>query len=109
MSFQQCQFNFGSRPFRFPPSGKNFKNFNEYAKLGDEVRVVLPRHLKIEYLRKVSVKENACNLCFDHIANVILLPCEHCGFCNTCADQLENCPLCRVRIENKITLFEAST
>ncbi|XP_021960066.1 RING finger and SPRY domain-containing protein 1 [Folsomia candida] len=107
MSFQQCEFNFGSRPFKFPPKGKHFKNFNQYAKLGDECRVVLPRHLKMEYLRKVSVKENSCNLCYDHIANVRLLPCEHCGFCNTCADQLESCPLCRKVIENKITLFEA--
>jgi len=105
MSFQQCQFNFGSKPFKYPPT-KPFKNFNEYAKLGDECRVVLPRHLKMEYLRKVSVKENSCNLCFDHIANVRLLPCEHCGFCSQCADQLDNCPLCRHTIENKITLFD---
>jgi len=86
----------------------------------------------MEYLRKVSVKENACNLCFDHIANVRLLPCEHwlvsfllrcvfgdvkvslqflyffcSGFCSTCADQLSSCPMCRHAIENKITMFEA--
>ncbi|ODM92278.1 RING finger and SPRY domain-containing protein 1 [Orchesella cincta] len=107
MSFQQCVFNFGSRPFKYPPSSdKCYRNFNQYAKLGDECRVVLPRHLKMEYLRKVSVKENSCTLCFDHVANVRLLPCEHCGFCSTCADQIENCPLCRQPIENKLTLYD---
>jgi len=31
------------------------------------------------------------------------------GFCSSCADQLDTCPLCRQPIQNKIFLFESST
>jgi hypothetical protein len=43
MSFQQCCFNFGSKPFRFPPRDIAFQNFNDHAVLSPEDKVVLPR------------------------------------------------------------------
>ena len=43
MSFQQCRFNFGRDPFRFPPTDRPFKTFNEFGTLSEEERIVLPR------------------------------------------------------------------
>ena len=43
MSFQQCRFNFGNKPFRFPPRDIEFQNFNDHAVLSAEDKVVLPR------------------------------------------------------------------
>lgn len=43
MSFQQCRFNFGSEPFRFPPS-RPFKSFNSHATLPPDQKIVLPRY-----------------------------------------------------------------
>ena len=43
MSFQQCQFNFGSRPFKFPPKDRKFQAFNDHATLTSEEKVILPR------------------------------------------------------------------
>jgi hypothetical protein len=43
MSFQQCRFNFGNKPFRFPPRDVEFQNFNDHAVLNAEDKVVLPR------------------------------------------------------------------
>lgn len=101
MSFQQCEFNFGSKPFRFPPKGRQFQSFNEHSQLTDEEKIILPRHMKLEELRKLSVKENSCQLCFDRVAAVRLIPCKHEGFCAPCADQLDVCPMCRCLIEEK--------
>ena len=77
MSFQQCEFNFGSKPFRFSPIDKQgiglqFQSFNNHACLSDEEKVILPRHKKLELLKMISIKEDACTLCFDANASVVL-------------------------------------
>lgn len=99
MSFQQCRFNFGSEPFRFPPRDRKFQNFNDHAVLSPEDKVVLPRHIHLEQLRKLSVREDSCTLCFDKRASVRLLPCGHKGFCSSCVVQLAECPMCRATIQ----------
>lgn len=99
MSFQQCKFNFGSEPFKFPPSDRNFKCFNDYARMDEEDKKVLPRHIRLEQLRRLSVREDSCTLCFDQFASVQLTPCGHKGFCGTCAQQLAECPMCRAAIQ----------
>ncbi|XP_074646208.1 RING finger and SPRY domain-containing protein 1-like [Tubulanus polymorphus] len=101
MSFQQCQFNFGQLPFKFPPTNIAFKCFNDYGQLSDEERLILPKHKKLAMLRSVSVKEDSCTLCFDNTASVILQPCQHLGFCMDCAIQLDKCPLCRDAIQSR--------
>ncbi|XP_018016845.1 uncharacterized protein LOC108673512 [Hyalella azteca] len=99
MSFQQCEFNFGRRPFAFPPPGVNFMSFNDHASLTDVERRILPRHLKLAQLRAISVDEGACSICCDKLAQVVLRPCGHRGFCEECSYVLERCPLCRANIE----------
>lgn len=39
MSFQQCRFNFGNEPFKFPPEHRQFKRFNDYAVLKPQDKV----------------------------------------------------------------------
>lgn len=94
MSFQQCRFNFGSEPFKFPPK-RPFSNFNQNAVLKAQDKIVLPRHLYLEELRKASVTEDSCSLCFDNLASIKLIPCGHKGFCYNCSTMLSNCPICR--------------
>ena len=77
MSFQQCLFNFGNVPFKYPPLDRNYQTFNDYATLEPEDKIVLPRHLYLDQLRKLSVREDSCTLCFDRKATVKLLPCDH--------------------------------
>ena len=77
MSFQQCEFNFGSKPFKFSPRDNrnntaNFQSFNNHAILSTEEKVILPRHKKLELLKMMSIKEDACTLCFDANATVVL-------------------------------------
>ncbi|CAN7941700.1 unnamed protein product [Ixodes pacificus] len=102
MTFQQCEFNFGRSPFRFPPSGVQFSCFNSFAHLSEEDKVILPRHIRMEKLRHSSVREDSCTLCFDRSAAVRLEPCQHKGFCSHCALQLEVCPMCRSEIQERV-------
>ncbi len=43
MSFQQCEFNFGSKPFHFAPRGVAVSAFNDHALLTAEQKIILPR------------------------------------------------------------------
>ncbi|XP_066603456.1 RING finger and SPRY domain-containing protein 1-like [Prorops nasuta] len=99
MTFQQCLFNFGNIPFKYPPTDREYKKFNDYATLHPEDKVVLPRHIYVDQLRKLSVREDSCTLCFDQKASISLLPCGHRGFCQTCSKHLTECPMCRAAIE----------
>lgn len=95
MSFQQCRFNFGCEEFKYPPKERIFKSFNENATMISDDKIVLPRHLFLEQLRKLSVRDDSCTLCFDLKATVRIEPCKHRGFCIKCARQLQYCPMCR--------------
>ncbi|XP_056003181.1 RING finger and SPRY domain-containing protein 1-like [Ostrea edulis] len=102
MSYQQCYFNFGAKPFKHPPKDMKFKSFNDYGRLSEEDKVILPRHMKLELLKNLNVKEGACTLCFDQQANYYLSPCKHRGFCYQCTLQIELCPICRTKIDERI-------
>jgi len=102
MSFQQCRFNFGDEPFKYPPLNRNFKQFNDFATLKPQDKIVLPRHLFLEQLRKSSVREDSCTLCFDMKATIRLEPCNHRGFCSRCSAQLQQCPMCRAEIVHAV-------
>uniref|UniRef100_A0A182NUG3 RING finger and SPRY domain-containing protein 1 n=1 Tax=Anopheles dirus TaxID=7168 RepID=A0A182NUG3_9DIPT len=102
MSFQQCRFNFGSTAFVYPPKNRQFKSFNNHAVLSEQDKIVLPRHLFLEQLRKLSVREDSCTLCFDMKATVRIEPCQHRGFCTNCAALLQFCPMCRAEIVSTV-------
>lgn len=101
MSFQQATFNFGRRAFRFPPTGVDFKTFNEIGSLDEEDKLILPKQIKMLQLHSFSLKEDSCTLCFDGSSSIQLLPCLHTGFCEKCSLQLVNCPLCRSDISER--------
>ncbi|KAM8892986.1 RING finger and SPRY domain-containing protein 1 [Spinachia spinachia] len=104
MSYQQCEFNFGAKPFRHPPSGK-FSTFNDFASLLPSEKIILPRHRRLALLKQVSIRDNCCTLCCDVMADTELRPCGHGGMCMECALQLETCPLCRQDIQNRVRLI----
>lgn len=39
-----------------------------------------------------------CNICFEEFARLEILSCYHTGFCKSCAENLDKCPLCRKKI-----------
>lgn len=57
MTFQHCRFNFGHRPFKYPPHDVNFSAFNDHGCLSEAERIVLPRSVR-NYLYMVDI---SCN------------------------------------------------
>jgi hypothetical protein len=105
MSYQHCRFNFGSTPFRYPPTTvKSFKIFNDYGHLSDNDKLILPKYKKLELLRSIKISEQDCILCVDLPANISLKPCEHTGFCEQCAYRLDLCPICRSDIHERLVI-----
>ncbi|CAF3741359.1 unnamed protein product [Adineta steineri] len=102
MSYQHCRFNFGSAPFRYPPTNvSSFKTFNEYGHLSDDEKLILPKYKKLELLRAIKISDQDCILCVDDLANILLKPCQHTGFCEECAAKLDICPICRSDIQER--------
>ncbi|XP_072135555.1 RING finger and SPRY domain-containing protein 1 isoform X2 [Mobula birostris] len=104
MSYQQCEFNFGAKPFKYPPDVK-FSTFNDYASLTPDEKIILPRHRRLALLKQVSIRENCCTLCCDEMADTELRPCGHSDLCMECALQLDTCPLCRQEIKTRARLI----
>lgn len=102
MSFQQCRFNFGHKPFKYPPSRPAFKTFNECGSLTPEQKTILPRRRKMELLSQVSIPDDSCHLCYSNPIDTVLKPCGHGGICFTCSEQVELCPLCRMTIFERV-------
>lgn len=100
MTFQHVNFNFGHKPFKYPPSDVQFKNFNDEGVLSNDNRIVLPKKKKLEILKQMVIKEDACTLCCENMSNVVLKPCLHKNFCQTCVEKLKTCPICRADIKD---------
>lgn len=50
--------------------------------------------------------ETECQICYENRVNVVFLGCYHAVTCAECAENLLNCPLCRVHIVRKIPIDE---
>ena len=68
MSFQQCEFNFGNRPFVYSPSCK-FSTFNEHGTISDENKVILPKWVYLLFTNRYG--ENIAVMPY-----ATLLPCD---------------------------------
>ncbi|XP_009857963.2 zinc finger protein isoform X1 [Ciona intestinalis] len=77
MSHQQCIFNFGAKPFKFPPLDREYSCFNDHATLTAEEKLILPKHKKLELIKLSEFTADQCDLCCDLKANTTILPCNH--------------------------------
>uniref|UniRef100_A0A673BAJ3 RING-type domain-containing protein n=1 Tax=Sphaeramia orbicularis TaxID=375764 RepID=A0A673BAJ3_9TELE len=48
-----------------------------------------------------------CVVCMETGSQVIFLPCGHVCCCQVCSDALQNCPLCRSTISQRVRLFHS--
>ncbi|XP_061177292.1 baculoviral IAP repeat-containing protein 2-like [Saccostrea echinata] len=46
-----------------------------------------------------------CKICLNSQVNVTFRPCGHLATCQDCADQLQSCPICRMRISEKVKTY----
>jgi hypothetical protein len=49
--------------------------------------------------------ERLCVVCLDKVKNIIFLPCAHLAACLECSFSLQNCPMCRTKIQATVRTF----
>jgi hypothetical protein len=46
-----------------------------------------------------------CVVCLTHRANTVTMPCKHLRCCSSCLERLDNCPVCREFISQRILVY----
>ena len=86
--------------------GKN----NDYVKENKDI-VRDNNKEKDQYVNNDSGKENnvkennQCIVCCDQAKDCVLMPCAHLALCFECSSKVDQCPLCRGAISNRIKIF----
>ena len=70
----------------------------------DALRQVKQERGAAEQQREAAQDRLQCVICADAERSTVFLPCSHVVACGGCAAQLDECPMCRAAIEQKVAL-----
>eukprot|EP00056_Hartaetosiga_gracilis_P007496 m.108991 g.108991 ORF g.108991 m.108991 type:complete len:498 (-) comp12724_c1_seq2:255-1748(-) len=73
----------------------------EAARIED---AILQREVKRAY-KEGKEHSSSCSVCLDEKVGVCLLPCRHTCLCVDCSKDVSVCPICRTKVEDKMTVF----
>lgn len=59
-------------------------------------------HMQESLSKQAKLNDLTCCICFDRAKNTALVPCAH-TVCSLCAQRLEQCPICREDIIEKVS------
>ena len=60
---------------------------------------------KLEKVRLELLERKLCTICYESPIEVTLVPCGHQCICERCSKKMGQCPMCRVRIEQRVRFF----
>ena len=61
--------------------------------------------LRTEELEGVLDSEHTCVICTVSGRQILTEPCKHVCMCRTCAEQVDDCPVCRMHIRSKVFVY----
>uniref|UniRef100_A0A2P2L7C8 Uncharacterized protein MANES_01G020500 n=2 Tax=Rhizophora mucronata TaxID=61149 RepID=A0A2P2L7C8_RHIMU len=73
------------------------------AALGEQTEITKYSQQEFERLQNEKV---LCRVCFEKEICVVLLPCRHRILCSTCCGKCKKCPICRVSIEERLSVYD---
>ncbi|KAE8678362.1 Detected protein of confused Function [Hibiscus syriacus] len=73
------------------------------AALSEQTEVTKYSQQEFERLQYEKI---LCRVCFEEQINVVLLPCRHHVLCRTCCEKCKRCPICRVSIEERLSVYD---
>ncbi|CAI9753578.1 unnamed protein product [Fraxinus pennsylvanica] len=73
------------------------------AALGEQMEITKFNQQEYERLQHEKV---LCRLCFEGEISLVLLPCRHRILCSNCSDKCKKCPICRVSIEERLSVYD---
>ncbi|EOA40332.1 hypothetical protein CARUB_v10009059mg [Capsella rubella] len=73
------------------------------AALGEQTEITKFSQQEYERLQNEKV---LCRVCFEKEISLVLLPCRHRVLCRLCADKCTTCPICRIDIEKRLSVYD---
>lgn len=73
------------------------------AALGEQTEITKYSQQEFERLQNEKV---LCRVCFERDITIVLLPCRHRILCSTCCEKCKKCPICRVRVEERLPVYD---
>eukprot|EP00257_Ricinus_communis_P026659 XP_025014073.1 uncharacterized protein LOC8269523 [Ricinus communis] len=73
------------------------------AALGEQTEITKFSQQECERLQNEKI---LCRICFEEQINIVLLPCRHHVLCSTCCEKCKKCPICRVAIEERLSVYD---
>uniref|UniRef100_A0A6N2KEC5 RING-type domain-containing protein n=1 Tax=Salix viminalis TaxID=40686 RepID=A0A6N2KEC5_SALVM len=73
------------------------------AALGEQTEITKYSQQEFERLQNEKV---LCRVCFEGEISVVLLPCRHRILCSTCCERCKKCPICRVSVEERLSVYD---
>ncbi|XP_050224018.1 uncharacterized protein LOC126673792 isoform X2 [Mercurialis annua] len=73
------------------------------AALGEQTEITKFSQQEFERLQNEKI---LCRICFEEQINIVLLPCRHHVLCSTCCEKCKKCPICRVTIEERLSVYD---
>ncbi|KAJ5076654.1 hypothetical protein M0811_06234 [Anaeramoeba ignava] len=89
-----------------------FFKFQELLKISGEIpepsiNLFFQRCFSFPERQQEQVQQDPfCKICFTNQKNCVLLPCHHFGICFECAQLIEDCPFCRMKITQKMKIYD---
>ena len=69
-----------------------------------EIMVIDDKNVLIEENERLK-SERLCVICLNKDKNVLFLPCAHLAACLDCSFNLQNCPICRSKIQATVRTY----
>jgi hypothetical protein len=79
----------------------NFEIDSEFRKLLGKI----VQGYKYMYTAPKRIDVQKCCVCIEKYSNIVIVPCGHLITCFDCSSELDNCPICRVKITDTVVLY----
>jgi len=93
------------REFQNQMAKSNLKLLNKeiaFNQRKEKHKKEIQKQLDIINFSKNPVK---CSICFDSIKNSVITPCNHNCCCFNCANSIDKCPICRIKIKDILKIY----
>ena len=97
---------------KYPEQKENIRHLNDSIKKAVKTERSENKNvpLDVKYdtpAEEDDAEETVCIVCTDNRRCVVFKPCSHSSTCIACAIKINNCPICRVLVTEKIFYFSS--
>jgi len=81
-------------------------NLHEEGKRKDLQIKILQADQKILSQKLAQCESTRCCVCYDQVADSVIVPCGHNIMCTDCIEKLNHCPICNAAIESRLRVYK---